>query len=81
MIILVIVTGGSLIAWEFGKFGQWLLLNGGRFQTIYVDWSNWLEAHGVAIIGPITNRFDVRWLIGALRASQAGSTARRALPF
>ena len=68
VIILVIVTGGSLIAWGFGKFGQWLFLNGGRFQTIYVDWSNWLEGHGVAIVGPITDRFDVRWLIGFVQS-------------
>ena len=62
------MTGGSLIAWGFGKFGQWLFLNSGRFQTIYVDWSNWLEVHGVAIVGPITDRFDVRWLIGFVQS-------------
>jgi len=62
--ILVIVTVGSSIAWAFGKLGQWLFLNAGRFQTIYSDWVGWLEGHGVAIVGPITDRFDVTWLVG-----------------
>jgi AI-2 transport protein TqsA len=65
--ILVILTVGSLIAWGFGKLGRWLLLNAGRFQTIYADWTNWLEEKGIAIAGPITDRFDVTWLLGFIQ--------------
>jgi AI-2 transport protein TqsA len=62
--ILVVMTVGSLIAWGFGKLGQWLFLNAGRFQTIYLDWTTWLEENGIAIVGPIADRFDVTWLLG-----------------
>lgn len=62
--IVVIVGIGSSVAWGFGKLGQWLFVNAGRFQAIYVDWTNWLEERGVAVVGPLTDRFDVSWLVG-----------------
>jgi predicted PurR-regulated permease PerM len=62
--ILVIVTVCSSIAWGVSKLAQWLFLNAGRFQAVYADWVLWLEGHGVAIVGPITDRFDVTWLVG-----------------
>jgi AI-2 transport protein TqsA len=62
--IFVIGAVGSLSAWGFGKLAQWLFLNAGRFQTIYRDWVVWLEERGMAVVGPITDRFDVAWLLG-----------------
>lgn len=62
--ILLIVAVGSLIGWGFGKLGHWLFLNAGRFQIIYSDWTSWLEGHGIAIVSPIMDRFDVAWLLG-----------------
>lgn len=62
--IVVILGIGSSVAWGFGKLGQWLFVNAGRFQTIYLDWVNWLEERGIAIAGPLTDRFDVNWLVG-----------------
>ena len=62
--VLVIVTVGSIIVWGFSKLGQWLFLNAGRFQTIYINWNDWLEGHDIAIVGPIMDRFDVAWLVG-----------------
>src|SRR5262245_37804698 len=62
--IAVILAVGSSVVWGFGKLGQWLFLNAGRFQAIYVDWTSWLEGHGVTIVGPLADRFDVRWLLG-----------------
>lgn len=62
---IVVITGiGSSVAWGFTKLGHWLFLNAGRFQIIYLDWVNWLEEHGIAIAGPLTDRFDVTWLVG-----------------
>lgn len=61
--IVVIVAIGSSIAWGFSGLGQWLFLNAGRFQAIYLDWTNWLEERGVAVVGPLTDRFDVSWLV------------------
>jgi len=65
--ILVIVTFGSCIAWGAGRLGQWLFLNAGRFQMIYSDWVSWAEGHGIAIAGPVTDRFDVTWLVGVVQ--------------
>jgi predicted PurR-regulated permease PerM len=62
--IFVIVVMGSLTAWAFGKLAQWLFLNAARFQAIYADWVGWLEGHGIAVVGPVTDRFNVTWLIG-----------------
>ncbi len=64
LIVLVIVIVGSLVVWGFSLLGQWLIVNSSRFQTIYVDWAQWLEDNGIAVVGPITDRFDVTWLVG-----------------
>lgn len=61
--IIVIIAVGSSVAWGFTKLGHWLFLNAGRFQAIYVDWVMWAEEHGIAIAGPLTDRFDVNWLV------------------
>lgn len=61
--VVVVVAVGSAVVWGFGKLGQWLFVNAGRFEAIYVDWTSWLEEHGVAIAGPLADRFDVNWLV------------------
>lgn len=61
--MVVILAIGSSVAWGFGKLAQWLFLNADRFQTIYVDWTTWLEGHGLAVAGPLADRFDVTWLV------------------
>lgn len=64
-VTIIVITGiGSSVAWGFSRLGRWLFLNSGRFQIIYLDWVNWLEEHGIAIAGPLTDRFDVTWLVG-----------------
>src|SRR5215510_252895 len=57
--ILVITAVGSSVAWGFGRLGQWLFVNARRFQDVYVNWTDWLEGHGIAIAGPLADRFDV----------------------
>nr|WP_246704676.1 AI-2E family transporter [Rhizobium sp. P32RR-XVIII] len=61
--MVAIVAIGSAVAWGFGKLAQWLFVNADRFQTIYIDWANWLEGHGLAVAGPLADRFDVAWLV------------------
>jgi AI-2 transport protein TqsA len=68
LLVLVIVTVGSAVIWGFGKLGQWLFLNAGRFQAIYVDWTVWLEEQGIAIVGPLADRFNVTWLVGMIQS-------------
>ncbi|HWK67451.1 MAG TPA: AI-2E family transporter [Rhizobiaceae bacterium] len=62
--VVVVVAVGSSVAWGFGKLAQWLFANASRFQAIYSDWIGWLEGHGIFIVGPLTDRFDVAWLLG-----------------
>lgn len=62
--IAVIVVVGSSVVWGFGKLGHWLFLNAERFQTIYLSWTEWAEEHGISVVGPLADRFDVRWLVG-----------------
>lgn len=69
LIALLVTMGitiviGSSVVWGFGKLGHWLLANADRFQTTYLTWTAWLEQHGIAILGPLTDRFDVSWLVG-----------------
>lgn len=65
--IVAVVAVGSSIAWGLSVLGHWLFLNAGRFQAIYLDWSQWLEEHGVAIAGPLSEQFNVGWLVGMLQ--------------
>ena len=65
----IIVTVGSAIVWGFTRVGQWLIANTGRLEAAYIGWGNWLEERGIAIAGPITEKFDITWLIGFLRAT------------
>ncbi|MGI6851723.1 AI-2E family transporter [Mesorhizobium sp. 1B3] len=60
----VVVAVGSSVAWGFGKLVQWLFVNASRYQAIYADWIGWLEEKGIFIAGPLTDRFDVAWLLG-----------------
>ena len=75
--IFIIAIISSLSVWGFGELAQWLFANAGRYQTIYSRWVEWLEGHGVAIVGPITDRFDVTWLVGLVQnvASRLNSLA------
>ncbi len=61
--MVAIAAIGSSVAWGFGKLAQWLFVNADRFQASYVDWTNWLESHGLAVAGPLADRFDVAWLV------------------
>jgi len=65
--IVAVVAVGSSIAWGLSVLGHWLFVNAGRFQAIYLDWTQWLEEHGVAIAGPLSEQFNVGWLVGMLQ--------------
>ena len=79
--VVVIVTVGSAVVWGFTKLGQWLVANTGQFEAIYLNWGAWLDEHGIAIAGPITERFDVTWLTGFVKgtAQRLNSSAGFAL--
>ncbi|MBZ9655996.1 AI-2E family transporter [Phyllobacterium lublinensis] len=62
--IVIIMAVGSSVAWGLSRLGQWLFVNARKFQDVYVHWTDWLEEHGIAIAGPLADRFDVTWLVG-----------------
>lgn len=66
----------STIVWGLGHVGQWVFANVGRFQSIYVDITDWLEGHGFVMAGLFAEHFDVRWM---LRVVQEVSTRLNSL--
>ena len=62
--LAVIVIVGSAVVWGLGELSQWLFYNTGRLQAIYTHWAVWLESHGIAIVGPLEEHFNLTWLIG-----------------
>jgi len=59
--VLIVFT--SMVAWGFSVVAQWMIANAARFQAKYVHWTDWLEEHGIFIVGMIAERFDVMWLV------------------
>ncbi len=64
---LVILVLGSAVVWGLTRLGQWLIANVGRLEAVYLSWGHWLEGHGIALAGPLTERFDMNWLLGVVR--------------
>lgn len=62
--LVVIVAFSSVLAWALTDAGQWLIGHAPRFQAVYFEWTRWLEEHEIFIVGPLTEKFDVKWLIG-----------------
>ena len=59
--VLILFT--SMVAWGFSVVAQWMIANAARFQAMYVHWTDWLEKHGIFIVGLVAERFDVMWLV------------------
>jgi predicted PurR-regulated permease PerM len=62
--LVVILAFSSMVAWALSVAGQWLISHAPRFQAVYFEWTHWLEEHDIFIVGPLSERFDVRWLVG-----------------
>jgi predicted PurR-regulated permease PerM len=68
LVIFVIITVmGWLMIWGFSKIAQWLISNAVRFQILYAQATEWLEAHGISLASQIVDNFNFGW---ALRAVQ-----------
>ncbi|KAB2698867.1 AI-2E family transporter [Ochrobactrum sp. Kaboul] len=59
----VMIAVGSSLVWGISKLGQWFFVNADRLQSIYLGWTDWLEEHGIALVGPLADRFDVLWVV------------------
>ncbi len=61
--VIAVLVFGSIMAWALSAIATWLLNNVERFQTLYVQVTDWLEGHGIFIAGVLAERFDVMWLL------------------
>lgn len=60
-----------LFAWGMSVVGQWLIRNSARFQALYQAASDWLEGHGLAVAGQITELFNMSWIVGMVQSALA----------
>ena len=65
--IAVCIAFASLAVWAFGRVGQSLIADSGRYQALYNGVVAWLDGHGVSVAGLWAEHFNVGWL---LRAAQ-----------
>jgi AI-2 transport protein TqsA len=61
--VAVVVAVSSMVTWALSVERQWLIGHAARFQTLYLEWAHWLEAHEIFVVGPLSERFDVMWLV------------------
>jgi len=73
----VLVTVAALLvlalmmAWGFGKAGQWLIGSASRFQDRYAHMSAWLEGHGILVTALLVENFSVGWIIRLVQYAAA----------
>ena len=65
--LLVVTVLGYLIGWAFGTVGRWLIENALRFQALYMQWTDWLEEHGILVTSFLVENFNAGWLIRAVQ--------------
>jgi AI-2 transport protein TqsA len=58
---------GYLIVWAFGTVGRWLIENALRLQALYMQWTDWLEEHGILVTSLLVENFNAGWLIRAVQ--------------
>lgn len=65
--LLVVTVLGYLIVWAFGTVGRWLIDNALRLQALYMQWTDWLEEHGILFTSFLVENFNAGWLIRAVQ--------------
>lgn len=61
--IAVVVAVSSMVTWALSVERAWLVGHAARFQTVYLEWTRWLEEHEIFVVGPLSERFDAMWLV------------------
>ncbi len=65
-LLLTMVALGALLAlsvWGIGQVGRWMIVNAAHLQEFYGLLTQWLESHGIFVVGIFLERFDVAWLV------------------
>jgi AI-2 transport protein TqsA len=65
--LIVVTVLGYLIVWAFGTVGRWLIDNALRLQALYMQWTDWLEEHGVLVTSFLVENFNAGWIIRAVQ--------------
>jgi AI-2 transport protein TqsA len=65
--LLVVTVLGYLVVWAFGTVGRWLIDNALRLQALYMQWTDWLEEHGILVTSFLIENFNAGWLIRAVQ--------------
>jgi predicted PurR-regulated permease PerM len=68
VIVACFAAFGSLAAWAFGRVTRWIVAEAGRFQSVYIQMTEWLESHGIAIAGVWSEHFNASWLLRTLQS-------------
>ena len=69
--MLTIVALSALLAlsvWGIGQVSRWMIVNAAHLQDFYVLVTQWLESHGISVVGIFLERFDVAWSSGRLKS-------------
>jgi AI-2 transport protein TqsA len=53
----------ALSVWGIGQVGRWMIVNAAHLQDFYTQLIQWLESHGIFVVGIFLDRFDVAWLV------------------
>jgi AI-2 transport protein TqsA len=61
--LVTVVALALMVAWAFGRVGQWVVANASGLQALYVQKQAWLEERGIEVAGVLAGQFDVRWLV------------------
>lgn len=61
--VAVVIAVSSMVTWALSVERAWLAGHAGRFQSIYLEWTRWLEEHEIFVVGPLSERFDAMWLV------------------
>lgn len=65
-LLLTVLALGVLLAlsvWGIGQVGRWMIVNAAHLQDFYTQLTQWLESHGIFVVGIFLDRFDVAWLV------------------
>jgi AI-2 transport protein TqsA len=62
--VAVCLAFASLVVWGFGRVGQSMLADSGRYQALYDNAIAWLEGHGISVAGLWSEHFNFAWVLG-----------------
>ena len=65
--ITVIAALVFLVVWGFGLVVKWQIANTDRFQSLYLQATDWLDGHGVSITSLVAESYNPGWIVSAVR--------------